>query len=99
MLMPDRLRTLWGEVDAGRLTWEAAMAEQEGLLGGYRTQWEHALLESPETDLRTGLLGEMAAYAKTDLDEIERRCTGALADLRCEWQRDVDPAERASIER
>ena len=99
MLMPDRLRKLWGEVDAGRLTWEAAMAEQERLLGEYRAQWERALLESPETDLRPSLLREMAAYARTDLDEIERRCTGALADLRGEWIRDVDPAERASIER
>jgi len=99
MLVPDRLQVLWGDVAADRLSAEAFMEEQARLLGAYREQWERALLEGAETDLRTGLFREMAAYAKADLDEIERRCGGALADLRSEWQRDVDPGERSSIER
>jgi len=99
MLLPDRLRKLWGDVEAGRLAWEAAMQEQERLLGGYRAQWEHALLEAPETDLRAGLLREMSAFANSDLGEAERRCAGALGDLRREWERNVDPGRRETIER
>jgi len=99
MLLPDRLRKLWGDVEAGRLAWQAAMEEQERLLGGYRAQWEHALLDSPATDLRNGLLHEMAAYAESDVGETERHCADALADLRREWERDVDPSRRETIER
>jgi 2-polyprenyl-3-methyl-5-hydroxy-6-metoxy-1,4-benzoquinol methylase len=99
MFVPDRLRELWSDVEAGRLSAEAFMQEQERLLGRYRGEWERALLEGPDTGLRTGLLREMAAYANTDVDEIERRCSGALADLRGEWEREVDPRQRASIER
>ena len=99
MLLPDRLRKLWGDVEAGRLAWQAAMKEQERLLGGYRAQWERALLDGPATDLRNGLLHEMAAYAESDVGETERRCADALADLRREWERDVDPSRRETIER
>jgi 2-polyprenyl-3-methyl-5-hydroxy-6-metoxy-1,4-benzoquinol methylase len=98
MLLPDRLRELWDEVSAGRLTREAFVQEQERLLAAFRERWEQALLESPETDLRTSLLSEVAAYAKSDLGEVERRCDGALTALREEWEAAVDPQERPSIE-
>jgi 2-polyprenyl-3-methyl-5-hydroxy-6-metoxy-1,4-benzoquinol methylase len=99
MLVPDRLRELWGGVDRGETTTEAVMEEQERLLGGYRAEWTRALLEGTETDLRAGMLRELALYSHAEPEEMERRCTAALATLRDEWQRDVDPERRSSIER
>jgi 2-polyprenyl-3-methyl-5-hydroxy-6-metoxy-1,4-benzoquinol methylase len=99
MLVPDRLRELWVGVERGETTPEAVMKEQERLLGEYRAEWEHALLESPETDLRAGLLRELALYSHAEPGEMERLCTAALATLREEWLRDVDPERRSSIER
>jgi hypothetical protein len=99
MLVPDRLRELWGGVDRGETTTEAVMEEQERLLGEYRAEWTNALLEGTETDLRAGLLRELALYSRAEPEEMERRCTAALATLRDEWQRDVDPERRSSIER
>ena len=99
MRVPDRLRQLWSDVEAGRISREACVREEGRLLDGMRAQWEQALVESPATDLRSALLGEVAAYAKADLDETERRCSGALAALRDEWQREVDPKRRVSVER
>jgi 2-polyprenyl-3-methyl-5-hydroxy-6-metoxy-1,4-benzoquinol methylase len=99
MLVPDRLRELWGGVDRGETTTEAVMEEQERLLDGYRAEWTRALLEGAETDLRAGMLRELALYSHAEPEEMERRCTAALATLRDEWQRDVDPERRSSIER
>ncbi len=99
MLVPDRLRELWGRVERGETTAEAVMKEQERLLGDYRVEWERALLESPETDLRRGLLRELALYSHAKPEEMERRCTSALATLREEWRRDVDPERRSSVEK
>ena len=98
MLVPDRLREIWKEVDDGRRDWQDAEREQEHLLGEYRTRWESALLESGASDLRTSLLGEIAAYVGCDVEEVSPLCSGAVPALREEWQRTVDPAKRASIE-
>lgn len=98
-LVPDRLRRLWEEVAAERMTAEAFERERLRLLGDYRGRWERALVESGQTDLRDSLLAEMAAYERDlDVQEIDRRCSTAVATLRHEWQQSVDPASRASIE-
>ncbi|MGH7966077.1 MAG: class I SAM-dependent methyltransferase [Candidatus Binatia bacterium] len=99
MLLPDRLRELWAEVKAGRMKQEAVAVEQERLLEGYRAEWRRALLGEGETDLRTSLLREVAAYYRiADLTEVERRFTGAVDTMRHEWQEQIDPQQRASIE-
>ncbi|MBI3801987.1 MAG: class I SAM-dependent methyltransferase [Deltaproteobacteria bacterium] len=99
MLLPDRLREVWGEVDAGRLSHEAALAVQEELLADYRTTWCAALMLDGEGDLRTSLSREIAAYyAISDLAEVERRCVGAVATMRREWEENIDPQQGASIE-
>lgn len=36
MLLPDRLRAIWEDVDSGRCTRQQATDEQERLLGEYR---------------------------------------------------------------
>lgn len=99
MLLPDRLRELWGEVTAGRLSREAFAHEQERLLEIHCAEWQSALLCNGETELRTSLLREIAAYyGISDLAEVERRCACAVDTLRHEWQEGVDPHQRASIE-
>src|ERR671925_1834764 len=99
MLLPDRLRDVWGQVTAGLLSQEAATVEQDRLLEGYRAQWRSALLCDGEIDLWTSLLREVAAYyGVADLGEVERRCTGAVDMLRREWQKQIDPHQRVSIE-
>lgn len=99
MWLPDRLRSLWSEVDAGRRTVEAATAEQERQLDGYRAEWKKALLTPGEQDLRTSLLREIAAYCQiADLTEVERLCTGAVEAMRHEWAHRVDPRQHGSIE-
>ncbi len=52
MLLPDRLRELWKEVDAGRMKVEQFAQIQEQELDGYRAEWRNALLESGAIDLR-----------------------------------------------
>jgi hypothetical protein len=99
MLVPDRLRELGDGSTAARPLPRTAMEEQERLLGEYRAEWTRALLEGTETDLRAGLLRELALYAHAEPEEMERRCTAALATLRDERRRDVDPERRSSIER
>ena len=99
MLLPDCLQVIWEEVDTGRRTLEQATDEQERLLGEYRKTWSQALLRHNETDLRTSLLQEIAAfYEIADLSEIERRCTTAVETMRDEWHEHIDPQQRASIE-
>lgn len=99
MLLPDRLRTVWAEVDAGCLSAEAATTEQERELGVYRNEWADALLLGSKTDLRASLLQEVADYYKiADVKEVERLCSGAVEAMREEWERHIDPTKRASIE-
>jgi 2-polyprenyl-3-methyl-5-hydroxy-6-metoxy-1,4-benzoquinol methylase len=99
MLLPDRLREIWSEADAGRLSREAAAAEQERLLDVYRTQWREGLLCDGATDLRTSLLCEIAAYyGITNPEEVELRCSGAVATMRQEWEERVSPSQRSSVE-
>jgi 2-polyprenyl-3-methyl-5-hydroxy-6-metoxy-1,4-benzoquinol methylase len=79
---------------------EAFTSKQEQLLEIHRAEWRSALLCDGETDLRTSLLREVAAYySLSDLVEVERRCACAVDTLRQEWQDKVDPHQRASIER
>jgi len=100
MLLPDRLCTVWDEVATGQRSREQAAQEQERLLGEYRTEWRYALLWNTETDLRTSLLREIAQYyGIADLAEVERRCSDAVETMQHEWHEQIDPQQRASIER
>lgn len=99
MLLPDRLRKVWSEADAGRLSRVDAAAEQERLLDVYRAQWREGLLCEGATDLRTSLLREIAAYyGIPDLGEVELRCSRAVATMRCEWEENIDSHQCSNIE-
>src|SRR5713101_1913485 len=98
MLLPDRLREVWGEADAGRLSREVAFAEQERLFDSYRTAWRTALLMDGEVDLRTSLLREVAVYHDIDdLAKVECRCSSAVETMRREWEENIDPRQRVSM--
>lgn len=99
MYLPDRVRALWHEADAGHCSRLSAQTEQERLLRVYQQTWAHALLLNNETDLLTSLLQEVASYYDiADLAEVERRCKTAVEDMRDEWHKRIDPQQRASIE-
>jgi len=99
-LLPDQLKELWRCVDRGQLTREEFTREQERLLGGYRERWEEALLTGGHTDLESSLIGELALYFGHDESEHTRlQCSDALANVKGEWDKAVDPGDRRSVER
>jgi SAM-dependent methyltransferase len=99
-LLPDELKDLWQAVERQELTVEAFTREQDRLLAGYRRIWEDALLLEGQPDLRESLLTELGLYTQcSDLAEVERLCTHAVAMLKQEWQATVTSDEPQSIER
>ena len=99
-LLPDELRDLWQAVERQELTVDAFTREQERLLAEYRRTWEDALRLEAHGDLRESLLTELGLYTRcSDLAEVERLCTDAVAMLKQEWQAKVTSDERQSIER
>jgi SAM-dependent methyltransferase len=99
MLVPDYMAQLWQSVEAGKMSSEDCMREQERLLEPYRVEWEKALLCDAETDLRTSLLKEVGAYYHvSDLTEVDRSCDLAVDTLTSEWNTTVDPRQRSSVE-
>jgi 2-polyprenyl-3-methyl-5-hydroxy-6-metoxy-1,4-benzoquinol methylase len=99
MWLPDRLRATWNEVDNGLLRQEEAQAQQERELDGYRKIWQEALIQPGEPDLRRSLLREVAEYyGVSDLEEVDRLCTNAVSTMRQEWEQQIDPSKRTSIE-
>jgi len=99
ILVPDQLHKLWEQVNAEHLSQEDFAREQEQLLGVQRSTWSSALLSGGETDLRTSLLREVAAYYDiSELAEVERRCSDAVMTLRQEWEEKVNSSHRGSIE-
>ena len=98
-LLPDQLKALWQAVDQQRLTIEAFTSEQERLLAAYRQTWEQALLLEGYKGLSESLLAELGLYMRcADMAEIQRHCVHAVATLKGEWQAQVDPGDRQSIE-
>lgn len=100
MLLPDRLRELWAEADAGKITRdEAALREAEGL-GELRAEWRAALTLPGEPDLRASLLREVALRRGiADLGEVEQSFGRALGTMKDEWHRIVRPGEPESVDR
>jgi len=99
-LLPDRLKALWQAVDRRELSASAYADEQARLLAEHRRTWEQALLLGGHRDLQECLLSEIGKYIdSTDLVEIERRCTDAVALLKREWEATVTSSDRQSIER
>src|SRR5437773_9806568 len=98
-LLPDQLKALWQAVDQQQLSVEAFTSEQERLLAAHRQDWEQALLLEGYKDLSASLLAELGSYTRcADMAEIQHQCVQAVATLKGEWQAQVDPGNRRSIE-
>jgi SAM-dependent methyltransferase len=98
-LLPDRLKELWGEIEAKRRHADDYELLKDELFSAYRSLWADAILTGGHTDLRQSMLAEMGRYAEVeDLTEIERRCRRGPADLTKEWDEGVDPTDRKSVE-
>lgn len=98
-LLPDQLKALWQAVDQQQLTVEAFTSEQERLLAAYRQTWGQALLLEGYKDLSESLLTELGSYMHcADMAEVQRQCVQAVATLKGEWQAQVTPGDRQSIE-
>jgi SAM-dependent methyltransferase len=99
LLLPDRLKRLWGEVEGHTLTAEAFQAEQDRLLAGYRDTWFRALLRDGFRDIEESSLAELSEYlGVADRQEVRRRCEGAVGAIKEAWERGVDAGRAASVE-
>src|SRR5215471_1985376 len=98
-LLPDQLKALWQAVDQQQLSVEAFTHEQERLLAVHRQTWEQALLMGGYKDLSASLLAELGSHMNcADIAELQHQCVQAVAALKDEWQAQVDPGDRQSIE-
>ena len=95
-----QLRKLWARVETKEITSDAAMAEQERLLAGYREIWREALLMKGERDLTHSTLAELATRNKTeDLASVRARCEDAVKSLKKAWDKDVKTVDTPHVER
>ena len=86
-LVPSRLKALWAEAEAGRLTSEQCYARQQEWIGGYAEIWADALLLPGESDLKHSLCVELGRLEGCDnLAEIERRGRSAMLKMKEEWE-------------
>ena len=89
-LVPSRLKALWAEAEAGRLTTEEFSAQERELIRGYAEIWADALLLPGEQDLKRSICVELGNLVGCDdLAEIERKCQSALHDMRDQWNAEV----------
>lgn len=98
ILLPDRLKELWQDVDRKLLTFEQFNQEQQRGLAEYRSLWEQALICGGHKDLPESLYAELARFSGCDdSSEIQRRCACALANVKDEWCGGVDRADQQSV--
>jgi 2-polyprenyl-3-methyl-5-hydroxy-6-metoxy-1,4-benzoquinol methylase len=98
MLLPDQLKALWQRVEQQELSRDEFQSEHDRLLATYRDIWQGALCQETRLDLPESLLAELGAYLHEDAAEIRRRCLRSLASLRDDWERQVVPGDRRSVE-
>jgi mycofactocin glycosyltransferase len=89
-LVPSRLKSLWAEVEAGRLANEEFAAQERELVRSYAEIWTEAMLLPGEDDLKRSVCVELGnLVGSDDLTEIERRCRSAVEDMRDQWNAEV----------
>jgi 2-polyprenyl-3-methyl-5-hydroxy-6-metoxy-1,4-benzoquinol methylase len=99
-LLPEHLKDFWQTVVRHERTAEDYTREYDCALAEYRQTWERALILPEHQDLQESLLAELARYTqRADVAEVRRRCEQAVADLRREWENNVEPADPRSVER
>jgi 2-polyprenyl-3-methyl-5-hydroxy-6-metoxy-1,4-benzoquinol methylase len=96
VLLPDRLKAVWGAVEHGQLSVEDATRQQEQLIDEYRAVWHQALDLQGHAGPEHAALEELAAYfSGIDRVELERRCMAATTHLKADWPEGGEKDERA----
>ena len=99
-LLPDRVKELWTAGRRDNVPAEQLWQEQQRLTTEYKDIWSDALRFGDHADLKSSLLSEVGDYVGcTDLGVVERRCRGAVVELKDEWERrGIDAADAAAVE-
>jgi len=101
-LLPDQLKELWAPDSDARhkRSPEDSWQEQQRLIATYAVIWADALRLETHPDLKESLLSEIGEYTGCDrLDEIERRCRGAVEAVKEEWHRkETEAGNRTTVE-
>lgn len=96
-LLPDRLKVLWAEQHTSR-TPEECYALQKTWTAEYAAIWADALRLPDETDLKNSLCKELSVLTNTpDLTEVERRCRGAMLQMKKEWEDKVRADDAGTV--
>lgn len=101
-LLPDRLRELWKSGEESGVRGEELWSRQQRELTEYASGWVQALSLPGCTDLKNSLLEEIREFLghKHSLEDIEKRCRGAVEAVKLEWQaRGTDAADRTAVEK
>lgn len=97
-LVPDRLKDLWAQCEAGEFSPERFSELENEALNEYRAVWHKALVPDEGGNLRETLLNELQEYFSIDRQMAVERCRSATKSL-CEiWQQSVDETNPSSIE-
>ncbi len=97
-ILPARLKALWAEAGAGHMTNDEAYARQLEEVARYKAVWADALLLPGETDLEHSLLLELSRLVDCDdLAEVERRCRGAMLQMKDDWNRETRAGDPDSV--
>jgi hypothetical protein len=97
--LPARLKNLWSEVGAGRLTEEEFSSREKAWLGHYREVWSDALRLPGESDLTHSLCLELADLTGCrDMEEVKARCRNAVHTMKDEWHQTVRDHDKRAIE-
>jgi 2-polyprenyl-3-methyl-5-hydroxy-6-metoxy-1,4-benzoquinol methylase len=96
--LASRLKTLWANVDAGKLDWQAGQNQQEEWIREYAEIWSDAMRLPGEDDLKHSLCLELSKLVNCpDLAEVERRCKKAMLDMKADWEETVTDGDDASV--
>ncbi len=96
-LLPDRLKALWNE-RPGNLGTNECYELQKAWTAEYAGVWADALRRSDSADLTESICRELSELNDCDdLAEVERRCRGAVLEMKKEWDDAVRPDDADSI--
>ncbi len=101
-LLPDRLRGLWKSGEESGVSGSDLWSRQQRELAAYASGWMQALSLPGTVDLKSSLLEEIRGYLghAHSLEDIEKRCRGAVEAVKLEWQaRGADAADRNAVEK
>lgn len=99
VLLSDRLKAFWSEVESGRRTRKEFVAMEKTWLGEYAAIWTDAQKLPDEPDLPGSICREIQRVLEleTDLATIEMRCRAAMLQMKEEWETQVSDGDEESV--